>query len=116
MKHVLAVALCLFASSAFADTCRTIDYYDETHSSIYVVCPQLPNFSVTESREIVEAIFSSRVFVPDEYLIYFVTIPTKLRVQEVPADTLVGTYDTDSNSITFWPKLPEKKRVLQFER
>jgi len=116
MKYILALALCLFASSAFADTCRTIDHYDETYSSIYVVCPQLPIFTVTESKQIVEAIFSSRDFVPDEYLIYFVTTPTKLRVQELPADTLVGTYYTHSNNITLWPKLPEKKSVLQFER
>ena len=103
------------STCTFADSCREIARYDEMLSTIYVVCPDLPKVTDKQAANIIETIFSSRKFVPDEYQIYFVESTDHISEKETKSKSLVGRYYTHDSQLTVWPNYPTMKRIIQIK-
>ena len=112
MKIIITILL-FVSSSVLADDCSKIAKYDDEKSTIYVVCPNLPDFKADKAGNLVNKIFKSRNFVPDEYLIYFVASLADVYSKKIKPSNFIGRYYTHDNQLTIWPKIPYKKRTIQ---
>ena len=113
MKQLITFSLIFLSSPVFADDCLKISKYNEINSEIFVICPDLPTFDDDKALDTVRKIFSSRKFVPDEYVLYFVTDKKVDSRKSFTPDNLVGLYYTHDNELKIWPNVPAKKRVIQ---
>lgn len=115
MKYTLGLFLFFASANSFADSCRTIAKYDEMISTIYVVCPNLPKIPDKQAANIIDKIFASRDFEPDEYQVLFVGSLGQITDKAHTARKLIGKYYTHDNQLIIWPNDATKKRVIKFE-
>lgn len=116
MKYTAIIVVFFFSGYLKAATYSDIKYFDDVMSEIFVVCPELPSLSEPEITTIVSKIFSSRKFVPDEYIINFVLSAEDLPPAKLAKENHVGWYYTHDHKIQIWPNIEAKKRVLQLSR
>ena len=115
MKHIIFTLTMILSAELYANSCEEVAKYDEMSPLIFVVCPNLPEFDNNKASKTVRKVFSSRNFVPDEYVIYFVKSQENLGMSDIPPTDLVGSYYTHSNELTIWPDVPGKMRVMQID-
>lgn len=105
--------------SATATDCDAIVGYED--SIIFVECESLDQYDHDEIGQIVAAIFASRDWIPDEYLIYFISNRSladtfesqeKTRIDDW-GDFLVAFYYTHSHEVTLWPNSSDRQRIVR---
>jgi hypothetical protein len=114
MKPLLLLTLLILPAKSFADSCNSIVKYEEVASAIYVVCPEITTMSVKEATSLVNEIFNSQTFVPDEYLIYFFDASANTKEPET-SEHLIGMYYTHDMKLTLWPNNPNKTLILTLD-
>ncbi len=112
MKYISLLIFSLISLDSIASSCRTIVKYDELQSTIYVVCPELPALSGKEASKIIEDIFASKKFAPDEYKIYFVATKNLISSTSYKSKSLIGWYYTHNQELIVWPNVESKKKIL----
>jgi len=116
VKYITVFILLLFSNLLLAEDCAEIKHFDELMSEIYVVCPNLNELAEPEMSIIVEKIFSSRKFIPDEYIVNFVLSTSGLPPNKLTSENHIGWYYTHDHKIRIWPKNKSKSKEIQLVR
>lgn len=113
-----------FRAKAELTGCSKVVRFDDLNSRLFVVCPAIPEMSSEEIKVLIDRIFDEFDGPPDEYLVSFFSIERLAGYETDPcckdspkneewARAYLGEYYTHSETITLWPAIEDKRRVLQ---